>query len=625
MNIQAPVAPSFDAFGLSEPLLSALRDAGYVSPTPIQIETIPPLLAGRDVVGQAQTGTGKTAAFALPLLAGIDASRASPQVLVLTPTRELAVQVAAAFERYAAHLENLRVLAVYGGQEYGGQIRALRRGAHVVVGTPGRIMDHMRRQRLVLDELRAVVLDEADEMLQMGFVEDIEWVLRESPPARQTALFSATIPAPIRRIAEQHLREPVEITVGQRSAPAVTIRQRYWIADDAHKLDALSRFLETEPVDGALVFVRTKAVTTTLAASLATRGIVCAPLNGDVPQSQREATVEDLKRGKIDVIVATDVAARGLDVERVSHVFNYDMPGDAASYVHRIGRTGRAGRAGDAISFVTRRELPKLRSLERGVGGRLIETELPPIHAVNARRVERFMDRITSAREAGGLTTFTELVERYRVETGASAMEIAAALARLVQGDTPLLVSEPTHRRRGARPTRPAASRKPERRGRLPGVAFEPYRVEVGRAHGVEPGNLVGAIANVADLDRRYIGRIDIREEWSIVDLPVDMPDPVRRTLGKVWVSGRQLRMTRCTGRPRPSRPERGRDRGPREGGFRKPTRKPRGAPGRAPEGHQADGSRSGRPRRDRAPERSRSDRARGERLRRPDDRRWGR
>ena len=347
---------TFADFELIPEVLAAVRDVGYETPTPIQIPTIPHLLAGRDVVGQAQTGTGKTAAFALPLLSRLDLKRADPQILVLTPTRELAIQVAEAFQTYASHLRGFQVLPVYGGQDYAVQLRQLKRGVHVIVGTPGRLMDHMRRGTLKLSGLRTVVLDEADEMLRMGFIEDVEWILSQTPPQRQVALFSATMPSAIRRIAQQYLRDPAEITIKLRTTTAETIRQRYWIVTGVHKLDALTRLLETEPFDGVLVFVRTRIAAVELADRLQARGYATSALNGDMPQKQREQTITRLKAGKLDILVATDVAARGLDVERISHVINFDIPNDTEAYVHRIGRTGRAGRSGEAILFVAPRE-----------------------------------------------------------------------------------------------------------------------------------------------------------------------------------------------------------------------------------------------------------------------------
>ena len=385
---------SFAALGLPEGLLKALVDVGYETPTPIQAQSIPVLLTGRDLLGQAQTGTGKTAAFALPLLARTDMSLAHPQILVLAPTRELAIQVAEACQTYARHLPNFHVLPIYGGQSYTVQLRQLKRGAQVVVGTPGRIMDHMRRGTLKLDNVTALVLDEADEMLRMGFIDDVDWILDHTPPTRQIAMFSATLPETIRKIAERHLRDPHTIRIKARTTTAATVRQRFWAVGGLHKLDALTRVLETEPLDAAIIFVRTKTATVELAEKLAARGYACEPLNGDIPQAQREKTVEKLRQGKVDLLVATDVAARGLDVQRVSHVINYDIPYDTESYVHRIGRTGRAGRAGEAILFVAHRERRMLHAIEKATRQPIEPMQMPSVSDINQARMTRFKQRV---------------------------------------------------------------------------------------------------------------------------------------------------------------------------------------------------------------------------------------
>ncbi|HQX79796.1 MAG TPA: DEAD/DEAH box helicase, partial [Steroidobacteraceae bacterium] len=439
---------TFRALGLPEPLLAALADVGYESPSPIQAATIPVLLAGSDLVGQAQTGTGKTAAFALPLLARLDLAQRAPQVLVLTPTRELAIQVAEAFQRYAAHLPGFHVLPVYGGQGYGPQLHALKRGTQVIVGTPGRVMDHMKRGTLVLGELRALVLDEADEMLRMGFIEDVEWILGETPEARQVALFSATMPAPIRRIAQKYLRSPAEVTIGAKTTTAANIRQRYWMVSGLHKLDALTRILEVEPFEGMLVFARTKQATVELAERLEARGFAAAALNGDVPQMQRERIVAQLKSGEIDIVVATDVAARGLDVERIGHVVNFDVPTDPESYVHRIGRTGRAGRSGEAILFIAPRERNLLRAIERATRQTIEPMSLPTVEDVNVKRVARFRERIGAALEAGAGAPYRALIEMFARELEVPEVEIAAALAAMMQGKTPLLLQPEARERR---------------------------------------------------------------------------------------------------------------------------------------------------------------------------------
>jgi ATP-dependent RNA helicase DeaD len=430
----------FSDLFLSEPVLAALGDVGYEMPTPIQAATIPHLLAGTDVVGEAQTGTGKTAAFALPLLSKIDLSLRATQVLVLVPTRELAMQVAEAFERYASHLPSFNVVAIYGGQSYTPQLKSLRRGAHVVVATPGRVMDHLKRGTLQLDSVRHLVLDEADEMLRMGFIDDVEWVLQQAPPERQVALFSATMPPAIRRIAQQHLRSPVQVTISHK-ATASKIRQRYWIVSGMHKLDALTRILEAETYDGMLVFTRTKQSTVELAEQLERRGFAVEALNGDIPQPQRERTIARVKARQVDIVVATDVAARGLDIERLSHVVNFDLPHDPESYVHRIGRTGRAGRNGEAILFIAPRERNVLRVIERVTRQSIEPMQLPSVADVNRQRVARFNQRITAALAAGEAEQFQCLIEQYQREHDVPALAIAAALASLLQGKTPLLLS----------------------------------------------------------------------------------------------------------------------------------------------------------------------------------------
>ena len=758
--------------GLSDAVLQALRDVGYEAPTPIQAETIPLLLAGTDVLGQAQTGTGKTGAFALPVLSKIDVSKAQTQALVLVPTRELAIQVAEAFQRYAIHMKGFHVLPIYGGQSYTPQLKGLKRGAHVIVGTPGRVMDHMKRGTMPLDALNCLVLDEADEMLQMGFIDAIEWILEQSPPERQIALFSATIPPAIRRIAQRHQRKPAEITIRSRTSTAPNIRQRYWLVSGMHKLDALTRILEVESFDAMLVFVRTKLETVELAERLEARGFEAAPLNGDIPQQQRERTIAALKSGKVDIVVATDVAARGLDVERISHVVNYDVPYDSESYIHRIGRTGRAGRSGEAILFIAPRERNMLRIIERATRQQIAQMNLPSISAVNVQRVARFKQRIADTLAAGETAAFRSIVEEFEAENEVPAIEIAAALASLLQGTTPLLLPErpqaeewgrrgeerdgprgqgshPRHgrdgggegrsprpgdrnagekrersrdraddtRRRGGDDRVAGADRQPrgehaadgdrqrrvdrgvEQRGgvgmvrgedrgageansrgertdeggrsprvdrgedlsvalgddrgaggaslrgepagdgergprgevaadgehgprgevaadrergprgevaadrersapgesavdgernprgghaadkdRIPrgdrnargdraptdtsgarparrkrgdtdDVVFETFRLEVGHAHGVKPGNIVGAIANEAGLEGRHIGQVDIREDHSFVDLPEGMPKDIFRSLKKVRVVGQELRISRVDGK----------------------------------------------------------------------------
>ena len=551
---------SFAGLELPVSLQRALDGLGYETPSAIQARTIPPLLAGRDLVGQAQTGTGKTAAFALPILARLDIALRKPQALILAPTRELAIQVAEAFQKYARHLEGFHVLPIYGGSDYRTQLRQLQRGVHVIVGTPGRVMDHMRRGSLDLGALRTLVLDEADEMLRMGFIDDVEWILEQTPAQRQVALFSATMPAAIRRIAQRHLSEPAEITIEVKTASSESIRQRVWMMAGVHKLDALTRILETEDYDGVIIFVRTRLATTELADKLAARGYSTAALNGDIPQQQREKTVENLKSGKLDILIATDVAARGLDVDRVSHVINYDIPYDVEAYVHRIGRTGRAGRKGDAILFAANRERRLLRTIEKATGNTIEKMELPTAEEVTDRRLARFKARITETLDTGELELFRKMVEDYQREYGVPVIEIAAALAALSQGSQPLKVPgktaepagerttkdrPPRHTERKRDPASAAPSDQPKREDAGPDKGMERFRIEVGHNHGVKPANIVGAIANEAEIDAEYIGRIQIHQDYSTVDLPEGMPKEIFRHLKTVWVSGQRLQISR--------------------------------------------------------------------------------
>src|ERR1700728_1173978 len=448
-------AISFRDLALSEAVLRALADVGYESPSPIQAATIPVLLSGADMLGQAQTGTGKTAAFALPALSRLDPDGRDPQMLVLVPTRELALQVAEAFLKYAAHLKGFHVLPIYGGQSYQPQLNALRRGVHVVVGTPGRVIDHMNRGTLKLSGLTLLVLDEADEMLRMGFVDAVESILEQTPPQRQVALFSATLPAPIRRIASKHLRSPIEVTIKSKTSTATNIRQRYWVVSGMHKLDALTRILEAETFDGMLVFTRTKQSTVELAEKLEARGFAAAPLNGDIPQAQRERTVARLKAGDVDIVVATDVAARGLDVDRVGHVVNYDAPYDPESYVHRVGRTGRAGRKGEAILFIAPRERNLLHGIERATRQRIEPMNLPTADAVNSLRIAKFKLRDSETIAKGEATAFRPILEQLEAETGLPLIDIAAALASLGQGAMPLLLKAGRGAEETARVERP--------------------------------------------------------------------------------------------------------------------------------------------------------------------------
>jgi len=583
--MNAETISSFEQLGLPKSLLKVLNEVGYETPSAIQAQTIPLMLEGRDVVGQAQTGTGKTAAFALPILSRLDLDKKDPQVLVLTPTRELAIQVAEAFQKYAHHMKAFHVLPVYGGQDYSVQIRALQRGVHVIVGTPGRVMDHIRRGTLVLDKLTTLVLDEGDEMLRMGFIDDVEWILEQTPKERQVALFSATMPQQIRRIATRHLNNPIEVTVEVKTTTAETIRQRYWPVQGFHKLDALTRILEAEPFDAMLIFVRTKLATVDLSEKLEARGYASAPLNGDIAQNQRERTVERLKNGKLEIVVATDVAARGLDVDRISHVVNYDIPADTESYVHRIGRTGRAGREGDAILFVTPREKRMLYAIENATRKKIDIMDLPSTDVINNKRIDKFKQRITETVEGVDLSLFTKMIEQYQREHDVPPIQIAAALAQLLQGDSPFLLQGNPHqaanqswenadkprrdskgrsdgfKKEGAfsdRRTRDAAPRqRPSRDNRNdgppserrndgpPSDGMERFRLAVGHDHGVMPGNIVGAIANEADITGKSIGRINIYDDYTLIDLPAGMPNETLNTLKKIWVAGQKLGITR--------------------------------------------------------------------------------
>ncbi len=567
--------PAFSELGLAAPLLQVLQEIGYETPSPIQAASIPHLLEGKDLLGQAQTGTGKTAAFALPLLSRIDITRSIPQLLVLAPTRELAIQVAEAFQTYARHIPNFHVLPIYGGQAYDVQLRQLRRGVHVIVGTPGRVMDHLRRGSLVLDNLQALVLDEADEMLRMGFIDDVDWILEHTPATRQIALFSATMPTAIRRLALQHLKDPVEIKIASKTTTATTIKQRYWRVSGVHKLDALTRILEMQQSDAMLIFVRTKSATIELAEKLTARGYACEALNGDVSQQLRERTVERLKQGKLDILVATDVVARGLDVERISHVLNYDIPYDTESYVHRIGRTGRAGREGEAILFVSPREQRMLRMIEQATRQKIEPMELPSAADINMKRIDRFKQQISDTLDSKDLAQYIDLLSEYQHQHDTDPLHIAAALASLLQGQTPLLLSEkelrgpkgfddrePRNKNdRGDKPAR-------KRRDSNSDVDMQRYCLSVGREHGVKPGNIVGAIANEADIESQYIGQIEIKEKATFVDLPAGLPKEVIELLQKTVVCGQRLNLKKVDASSKPSRSG---QRPPRSGGSKKP------------------------------------------------------
>ena len=607
--------PLFSVLGLAAPVLKALQDVGYERPSPIQAAAIPHLMAGHDLLGQAQTGTGKTAAFALPLLSRLEAGNRNTQILVLAPTRELALQVAEACQRYAKHMPDFHVLPIYGGSSYETQTRALRRGAQVVVGTPGRVMDLIRRKNLDLSGLKALVLDEADEMLRMGFIDDVDWIMEQCPATRQVALFSATMPDQIRRVAQKHLKQPKEIKIITKTSTAPTIRQRYWQVTGLHKLDAMTRLLEVEPYEAVLVFVRTKNAAEELAGKLAARGHACEALHGDIPQKLRERTVDKLRQGQLDILIATDVVARGLDVERITHVVNYDIPYDTESYVHRIGRTGRAGRKGEAILFVAPRERRMLRAIEHATRQAIEPMKMPSTEDINQHRMTKFKERIRETMMGEELEIYVNLVNELIEEDSADPLELAAALAKLVQGDQPLLlddsVTEPASDRagreferrdfgdraprdfgdRGDRPARRMPSLEPRPLKDNPDVEMERYRVDVGAHHGVKPGQIVGAIANEANIESRFIGNIDIADDFSTVDLPKGMTADVLEVIKKARVCQRPLQITRYTEvpagsntAPRPPRSDRpfNKDRRPsgdrpfnksgerREGGFNK-------------------------------------------------------
>ncbi|MCK4509784.1 MAG: DEAD/DEAH box helicase [Desulfuromonadales bacterium] len=532
---------TFAELALDPAIHRVIDEIGYETPSPIQARSIPPLLEGRDLLGQAQTGTGKTAAFALPLLSRLNLKKKKPQILVLTPTRELALQVSEAIRTYARHLPGFQVLPVYGGQSMSQQLRQLHRGVHAVVGTPGRIQDHLRRGTLNLKELACVVLDEADEMLRMGFVDDVEQILKDTPADRQTALFSATMPKEVLRIARRHMKDPLEIHIKAKTATVDTIVQRFWQVKGLHKLDALTRILEAEEIEGMLVFVRTKIATVELSEKLESRGFSCAPLNGDMTQALREKAVERLKKGSLDIVVATDVAARGLDVKRISHVVNYDIPYDTEAYVHRIGRTGRAGRVGQAILFVAPRERRMLAAIERATRQPITAMSLPSRKDISNRRADLFKEQIAEAMESQELEFFEELIDSYQHQYDVGLRRIAATLAYLVQKDKPLQIDEGVFEEVVAPTKESAYSRRNQGSS---DTQLTRYRIEVGRAHGVEPKHIVGAIANEANINSRDIGQIKIHNDHCLVDLPKNMPSATFRQLQKVWVCGQQLQIS---------------------------------------------------------------------------------
>jgi len=552
---------TFEELNLAPEILRAVKDEGYEQPSPIQAQSIPAILSGRDVLGQAQTGTGKTAAFALPTLTNLDMKAKHVQVLVLTPTRELAIQVAEAFQAYAKHLKGFHVLPIYGGQSFEPQLKALRRGVHVVVGTPGRVMDHMRRKTLKLDHLSTLILDEADEMLRMGFIDDVDWILEQTPEDRQVALYSATMPSQVKKVAVRHLNNPYDIKIKNKTATAKNINQRYWMVSGLHKLDALTRLLETEDFDAVLIFVRTKVATEELADKLKARGFAAEALNGDLQQNQRERLVNNLKSGKIDILIGTDVVGRGLDVDRISHVVNYHIPYDPESYVHRIGRTGRAGRSGEAILFVARREQRMLRMIEKVTKQPIKPMKMPSVADINIQRMQKFKEQISDTIASADLGIYQQLVREFQTETDNEPMQIAAALALLAQGEKGILLKEEKHtydhdkegNKRNPRNERDfndsrSPRGEPEEKqidneaqalNKHPDIAMQRYCVSVGYNNGVKPGNIVGMIINEADIDKDYVGHIEIFDDVTTVDLPADMPPELMQQLSSAYVCGK--------------------------------------------------------------------------------------
>lgn len=591
---------------LLEEVQQAIERSGYTTPTEIQAQIIPFMLDGRDVLAQSQTGTGKTAAFALPILSRIDLNKRHPQVLVLTPTRELAIQVGKSFQTYGADLPGFTVATIYGGSDYDPQLRQLRRGAHVVVGTPGRTIDHIKRGTLKLDGITCLALDEADEMLNMGFLDDVKFVLERAPDDRQIALFSATMPGPIRTIAQQYLNNPARITVKAKTMTADSIRQRAVIVQPRDKVDTLIRLLDVEDTDGVIIFTKTREATVTVAEALSQSGLSAVALNGDIPQKLRERTIQQLKSGKLDILVATDVAARGLDVQRISHVFNYDVPNDSESYVHRIGRTGRAGRKGEAIIFLSNSQRYKLRTIERATRQPIEVVQPPTADDMNAIRIVRFKEQIASVMAEQDLSLFHRLITEHAEESGKPMEYIAAALAHIGQGGRPFFVEDRPRRKsfdreersdfrsdrgrsdrgnygdRGDRGGR--AGGPPPRRLSAPRPGMERFRIEVGSSDGVKPGNIVGAVANEGGIDGDQIGPISIHQSHSTVDLPTGMPKDIYETLQQTWVAGKQLKLSRDTGeRASDGGGHRGSGGGHRQGGSGKRPFVKRGGQGGAP------------------------------------------
>jgi len=583
----------FNSFGLSKALIKVLDEVGYETPSAIQEQCIPHLLNGHDIIGQAQTGTGKTAAFALPLIDRIDLDNNQVQLLVLTPTRELAIQVSEAIQTYARHLKGFHVLPIYGGQSYDIQLRPLKRGVHAVVGTPGRVMDHLKRGTLKLNSLKALVLDEADEMLKMGFIDDVKWVLEKLPKERQIALFSATMPDVIRRVAEKFLNNPKVVKIKTKTATAQTISQRYWLVSGVNKLDALTRILEVESFEALLIFVRTKTATSDLAEKLSARGFTAEAINGDIAQNQRERIIQQLKNGKIDILIATDVAARGLDVNRISHVINYDIPQDPESYVHRIGRTGRAGREGKAILFVAPRERRMLKTIERITRQPIDPMQLPSAKIINEQRVINFKHRITDTLNNQELSIFEELILNYQKEHEIDAFKIASALALMAQGIEPLLLNEKEINQASFNDSsndKISVSIHADPLKDNPAIKMRRYRVAVGHRDNIKPGNVLGAIANEAEISSEFIGAIQIFQDFTTVDLPDEMPKETIEILKKTRVFDKKLSIEELTEKNNTTSPREKSDHfkknSSRRGSERKFERKPRGKSGGKPNRH---------------------------------------
>ncbi|MGN0914826.1 MAG: DEAD/DEAH box helicase [Succinivibrio sp.] len=607
-NEQDEKLVTFDDLKLSKEVLKAVHDLGFESPTPIQERSIPVVLEGRDMIGQAQTGTGKTAAFSLPILSKINTKKPYIQALILEPTRELAIQVSEACQSFAKYLKDFHVAPIYGGASYENQIRTLRHGSQVVVATPGRLIDLIERGKVDLSNLSYMVIDEADEMLRMGFIDDVDWILSNTPEDRQTALFSATMPPVIAKIAKQHLTDPEDVRIESKTTTATTVHQRYWIASGAHKIDAMTRILEVEEYDAVIVFVRTKTDAEDVSTRLMGRGFACAALHGDIPQRQREKIIERLKKSQLDIIIATDVAARGLDVDRITHVFNYDIPYDAESYVHRIGRTGRAGRTGEAILFVSPRERRALRMIERVTGQRIEPMQMPSVADVNKARLMNFKNQVLETIEEGGLEMYEEVISELLSDDSIEVETLCAALAKMVQKDGTLLLDESkpepamrtfddedrSNRRgdskgHGDRKSLPSSKAAPLRQ--FPDMNMVRFRVAVGHKDGVKPGQIVGAIANEGNIESKYIGEISIFDTFTTVDLPEGMPHETMEILYKARVCGRALELREYTAEPPRGRSrERSRDfdrQGPRSGrdfknfeGERKDRRSKGGRPG---------------------------------------------